>query len=90
MIKQKTFRSRKYLAWVRSLDCCRCQAPADHAHHLIGVGNMGGMGTKAPDDACMPVCAGCHREIHETPDLWPHQWEWLSRTLLKARQEGVL
>lgn len=90
MLKQKAFRSKKYLKWVKEQDCCNCQAPADDAHHLIGVGNMGGMGTKAPDDTAVPLCRGCHTAVHNKPELWPYQWEWIARTLLRARDEGVL
>lgn len=87
---QKSWRSKKYLKWVKSLPCCNCGAQADDPHHLIGVGHMGGMGTKAPDSMVMPVCRHCHTAIHNTPDMWPNQWEWICRTLNQALQEGVL
>lgn len=86
----KPYRSRKYLAWVRSQDCARCMAPADDSHHLCHVGNMGGMGTKAMDLFVMPLCRGCHTEMHNNPDLWPYQWEWVVKTIEKATKEGVL
>jgi len=72
--KVKQFRSKKYLVWVKSLPCSICGAPADDAHHLIGVGNMGGMGTKASDVLVMPLCRGCHTELHREPDLHLLQW----------------
>lgn len=87
MIKQKSYRSKKYLKWVKTLPCANCQSPADDAHHLIGVGHMGGMGTKAPDNTAIPLCRGCHTMIHHTPTLWGMQWEWLARTLLEAVNE---
>lgn len=90
MLKQKACRSRKYLDWVKTLDCCNCQAPADDPHHLIGVGKMGGMGITAPDTMVMPLCRGCRTLIHNTPSMWPMQWEWIARTLDKAISEGVL
>jgi hypothetical protein len=86
--RELAWRSPKYLAWVRTLPCCVCGGLAEAAHHLIGVGGQGGMGTKAPDSHAMPVCSTCHRKIHETPALWPEQWEWIGRTRERARREG--
>jgi hypothetical protein len=83
-------KSRKYLNWVKSLDCCLCGAPADDPHHLIGVGNMGGMGMKAPDITAIPVCRGCHNSIHAKPELWPDQWEYIVRTLAMAFKDGII
>lgn len=86
----KAWRSRKYLDWVKTLDCSICGAPADDAHHIIGRGHMGGMGTKAPDLMVIPVCRGCHGEIHRNPDLWDWQWEGIARTVLRAVDAGIL
>ena len=81
MIKQKSFRSKKYLAFVRTLPCSICGTDQDVvAHHLIGVGGMGGMGTKAPDNYTLPLCVQDHFKIHQEPELWQHQWEWIART----------
>lgn len=90
MVKQKTFRSKTYLKWVKTLDCCMCGSPADDAHHIIGTGNMGGMGTKAPDNMTMPVCRGDHYKIHHDPELWDQQWEHIARTQNMAIEQGVL
>ena len=93
MIEKPTrWESEKYLKFVRGLDCAWCGSPADHAHHLIGVGNMGGMGTKAPDWASMPLCAYCHNMMHRGVDqaLLEGQWELIVRTLGRAIDEGVL
>lgn len=88
--KQKKWRSKKYLDFVRSLPCSLCGAPADHAHHIIGIGGMGGMGTTASDYTAMPMCAGCHRSMHDDPDKWILQWEFMAHTLGKAIEAGVL
>jgi hypothetical protein len=80
--------SRKYLNWVKELDCCMCGAPADDPHHVKGIGNFSGMGMKAPDYLSMPLCRGCHNQIHNDPDLWANQWEWIVRTLHRAFKEG--
>jgi len=90
MQKVKAFRSSKYLAWVKTLPCCICGAPADDAHHIIGTGSLSGMGMKAADTYTMPVCRADHRFIHENPDVWVSQWEWIARTLAKAFDEGVI
>ena len=90
--KNKRWRSERYLKYVRSLPCAYCGKPADHAHHLIGVGSLGGMGTKAPDWATLPSCAVCHSRIHQ--GSWSImvnvQWEHITRTFGKAIDDGVL
>lgn len=88
--KQKTFRSPEYLDWVRQQECCVCgTTPPTEAHHLIGTGKLGGMGMKAPDWTCIPVCHHCHQNIHMNPVLVEHQWEWMARTLGRYMEEGA-
>lgn len=84
------WRSRKYLDWVKSQQCVMCERRADDPHHIKGEGHMSGAGLKAPDYCVIPVCREHHREIHERPELWPLQWEWIVRTLGKAIDDGVL
>ncbi|WP_280568208.1 hypothetical protein [Chromohalobacter sp. 296-RDG] len=84
------WRSPVYLAWVRSLPCCVCDGPADSAHHLIGMYQIGGMGLKAPDSLCMPVCdgpGGCHARIHAEKNLRDMQPAWLRRTIALGMRE---
>jgi hypothetical protein len=81
--------NKKYLKWVKTLDCAFCRAPADDAHHIIGAG-MGGMGMKAPDWAVMPLCRGCHTRMHHDPTAWLRQWEHVARTLGKAIEDGII
>lgn len=90
--KRKRHENKKYLAWVRKQPCCYCGRTADHAHHLIGTGNMGGMGTKAPDWTAMPVCSSCHRMVHDLGDreMIETQWEKITRTLGMAIEAEVL
>jgi hypothetical protein len=90
MIKAKAFRNDKYLRWVKHQPCIICGCPSDDAHHITGTGNLSGMGMKAPDIYTMPVCRPHHTEIHQSPELWPEQWEWIARTMAKAISEGVL
>ena len=88
--KQKAFRSAEYLKWVKSLPCCMCQCSTVDAHHIIGIGHLGGMGTTAPDSFTMPLCRYHHSRVHAEPELWPEQWEWVARTQARAQAEGVL
>lgn len=88
--KIKSWRSKKYLKWVKTLDCAICGIESSsEPHHGISIG-MGGMGTKAPDSAVMPLCRVCHTQVHAEPHLWPSQWQWITETLMKAIDEGVL
>lgn len=85
--KDTRYISKKYVQWVKSLDCVSCGAPADDAHHIIGEG-MGGMGIKAHDWAVMPMCRWCHTEMH-SGKLDINQWKHVAKTLGKHKQEGI-
>jgi len=89
MPKKKRWKCRAYLNWVKQQTCIISGAPADDPHHIIAHG-MGGMGTKAPDWAVMPVTRGSHTEIHRTACKNDDQWEHVARTLGKAIEDGVL
>jgi hypothetical protein len=53
-------RNALYRAWIRSLPCCRCGLePAGEAAHT---GRDGGMGQKASDYSCVPLCRDCHTQ----------------------------
>ena len=88
--KQAKWRSKKYLDFVRTQPCAICGRPSDHAHHIIGIGGMGGMGTKAPDYMTMPLCVAHHTAMHNSDYPWSDQWEHIARTLGKAIDEGGL
>ncbi len=90
--KIKPFRSRKYLAWVRKQPCIYCGRTEDiQAHHLIGIeGIEGVMGGKSDDSMAMPLCPYCHRDMHDTPEVWPLQWKYIAQTVYKACRAGVL
>ena len=59
--KTKTFRSKKYLAFVRGLPCSilDCGNPAV-AHHVY----TGGVSMKCSDAETIPLCIGHHDEVH--------------------------
>lgn len=87
-MKDKRFRSAKYLKFVRSLPCVLCGGQANAAHHITGMWSLSGMGLKAPDSFSMPVCDGpgdtCHRKIHASPGLQQSQPTWLRWTIRAA------
>ena len=87
--KPTTYKNAKYLAWIRQQPCAICGRPAE-PHHIIGVGHLGGMGKKAPDTMCMPLCREHHNEIHNAPAMWGEQWQMVATTLGRAIQEGVI
>ena len=70
-MKPKTYRSKKYMKFVRGLECCvfdhtctvafedDCQGEII-PHHTTG----GGVGLKGPDLSCIPLCHFHHSEGH--------------------------
>jgi len=86
--KQKTYRNRAYLDWVKTLPCCHCLLPADDPHHIKTKG-VGGEALSAPDFTAMPLCREHHNMVHAAPDDWP-QARWMIETLNRAFSEGIL
>ena len=88
--KKKRIKSEKYLAWVRTLECCVCRKPAPSiAHHIKGFGNFSGTGIKASDYLSMPMCATCHSFCHAAGgDI--EQFDYIVETIDRAFQEGVI
>lgn len=57
-MKENRVRDKKYLAWLRTLDCANClHSPCDPAH--ISQGRYSA-GMKAGDDLAVPLCRMCH------------------------------
>ena len=91
--KQKTWRSEKYLKFVREQDCVNCGIPANvggmDAHHITG-GNLGkGMASKIADIFCVPCCRKCHTQIHGNKNMFDQQRSALLMIEL-AINEGLL
>ena len=65
--KPQTYRSKKYLDFIRSHPCYVCgrQDETVVAHHEA-FGNKG-VGMKAPDTYTIPLCVECHSERHTKP-----------------------
>lgn len=68
------YENKKHLAYIRSDWCCslagrgQCDGPVE-AHHLLRpfIGTRG-MGRKSADCNAIPLCSGCHRELHRRGD----------------------
>jgi hypothetical protein len=75
--KPKTFRSKKYLDFIRGKPCLACgkPAPSDPHHENLG---FCGAGMKAPDTHTVPLCRECHRKHHDAYGnyLFPISVEW--------------
>jgi len=70
--KQKPWRSKKYIAWVKQQPSIVSHLPADDAHHIIGHG-FSAMGTKAPDWATFPLTRQEHDSLHYNRATWEYQ-----------------
>ena len=72
-MKNKPYRSKKYLAWISEQPCAQCwkYPPSDPAHQRILQG--AGMGKKPPDNHVLPLCHDCHTIEHTkgVMELWP-------------------
>lgn len=60
--KYHTFRSKKYLDFIRSKNCLICNNPETVAHHE-GLGRNA-QGSKPPDHHAVPLCVYCHERRH--------------------------
>ncbi len=60
LTKQKTFRSKKYLEFVRGLPCAVCKKKDETVvpHHV----DAGGVGMKCSDARVIPLCHFHHNE----------------------------
>lgn len=80
----------KYKAWVKQQDCANCMAPGpSDPHHAISMG-MGGMGMTAPDLMLIPLCRGCHTDLHHSSGEGYSQADLIVRTQHRAIEAGVL
>ena len=96
LLKTKPVRSKKHLEHLRGMPCMLCRAPGE-AHHLLRAGGKG-MGMKAGDDKCVPLCHDHHMQLHGNGDerdfFELHGWEYekvvhLAEVLYQQTLEGV-
>ncbi len=65
----KKKKNKKHLAYIHEQSCCLqnnggCNGPL-HAHHLLKPwSGTRGMGMKAGDENCIPLCMGHHTALH--------------------------
>ena len=70
MLKEKSYRSRPYLNWIKTLPCAKCgretseylNIGSDPAHFRDGKNS--GMGNKPPDNMVLPLCRKDHEDQH--------------------------
>jgi hypothetical protein len=87
-------RSDKYMALVRQLPCCACDAPGpSDPHHPHGVGYRG-TGTKSPDIWVIPLCRRCHEALHKDRVTWEDehgsQFEFVALTFAHLWVKGLI
>lgn len=86
--KQNRIEKPEYLEYVKTLASVISGHPADDPHHPIGLGRRGG--TKEHDIFAIPLTRYEHTEMHNNPEMWPDQYEYILRTIEKAFRDGVI
>ena len=92
LAKPKAWRSEEYRAFIREHLCLKCGVAFTVAHHE-GFGEQG-VGIKAPDSYCVPLCEACHDKVHnigyltfwQAIDVKKKMIEYLTEFLM--RKEG--
>ena len=80
--KPKTYRSKKYLAFIRTKPCIKCGNTETVAHHEPL--HSGGKGIKGPDCFTVPLCVKCHDQRHREGSYY--FWDDESWVMLKMLQ----
>ena len=62
--KEKRFRCKSHLAFVRTLPCVVCGRQPSHAHH-IKFAQQGALGLKVSDEFTVPLCYLHHDALHQ-------------------------
>lgn len=91
LFKTNTFRSKKYLDFVRGVECCVCGRKDETviAHHV----DTGGMSLKCSDALTIPLCHTHHAEAHSGKHTFFLSYgttkeECLARTMQAYIEEG--
>lgn len=94
-LKQPPYRSEAWRRAVASLPCACCfregMTQAAHPNHRGGKG----MGFKADDCLCVPLCVDCHREFDQG-SRWGKQEKremmdaWIIETIRTLAVEGLV
>lgn len=85
----KTYRSKKYLAFIREKSSLVSGSDWDIvAHHVRCLGG-GGMGLKPPDCLCVPLTASEHRLLHDMGErtFWLKNKIDLEKEIIRLQSE---
>lgn len=81
--KPQTFRSEKYLAFIRTLPCVHgCNQPSE-ASHINEPGR--GMGTKDTDLHAIPHCSFHHNEWHRGTETYKKKYPQINIAKIQVR-----
>ena len=72
-VKPHRYSNPKHLSWLHDWSCSLagkgdCDGPVVVHHLLQPFIGARGMGRKAGDQNCLPMCDGCHRALHSRGD----------------------
>ena len=91
--KNKPYRSKKYLKWIRSHPCVVTGREYDIvAHHIINCGFSGVIGSKVSDLFTIPLNSEIHQQLHHNPKAFEQRYDQKRLALEfidKAISEGV-
>jgi len=86
--KHKTFRSKKYLDFIRGKPCCNCYRPAPSDPHHVRFDGNGGTSLKPPDTCTIPLCRECHGLTQEFKEGGASFWLAL-KAMVKLLSEYI-
>lgn len=70
--KPTRYQNARYREYIKMQPCCLCLTdPPSMVHHLSFISGTG-QGTKPSDLCTVPLCAVCHRTIHDSGGLKEH------------------
>ena len=85
--KPKTLRNKAYLRWLRDQPCALCgQERTEYLDVVPAHASGGGIGIKAGDDTCIPLCVRHHSLEHSAPMIFNAMLEAVTG---KTRQENA-
>lgn len=73
-----------HMKWVRTLACAECRKPGPSEAHHPTYGR--GMGQKADDNVCFPLCLKCHSDFHSAKGTFQN----LNKEQRRAWQEAMV
>ena len=84
----RVYGSKARVAWVAGLPCVGCgHRGTNHNHHTAHPSK--GMGRKADAAAIVPLCAACHRFVHDCGERRFAKWKGLDLQAEAARVQAA-